>query len=245
VTPLKQALWQQSRSGAMATISQWTGWDTQGPDWTIKDPVLNAKAGVGTGVFRSKLQCLNVLSRVCHRGRESLYVAFIEKWIDAYPGIVLMNVDEDGGLLHRAVLAEATILIEVLVRKGADLSMQTMSGYDPLFLAVATGRRSCISVLLKLGADPNTVQGKTLQTLMAFVADAFGRHGFGDWRKAWAQTPAHINYQQNVYYKVHHLDYDAADVLVELVKQINSTAIFTSNNIPVLSHRSETICIYS
>jgi len=200
-------------------LLQWNGWDTTTEEvWKIKESVLNAKAAVGNGVFRSKRECLVVLSRVCFRGGEAQYLAFFEKWINVYPGITRMKDDKHGFLLFRAVLSETPLLIELLVKKGADLSMQSTGGHDALFIACATGRRSCISLLLKLGADPNTVNGKTQQTLMAFVADAFGRHGFGDWRKAWAQTPAFVHYQQNIHYKIHCLDYNAGDVLIELIK---------------------------
>jgi len=173
------------------------------------------------------------------------HVDFIAKWIDVFPDILNMRVDERGGLLHFAIRFASKSATKMLVKKGADLTLTCSRGYDALFYSVVVGHRSCMSLLLELGANPNTSNKLTGMSLLGYFAEKFGKHGWGEWVKA---DVAPI--RRNTYvYRSHCWDVVAADAMVELIKYKADLAADVSfgssdgavmSNVPSVSERSVT-----
>src|SRR5207245_760614 len=60
-----------------------------------------------------------------------------------------------------ATAERQTAVVEELVRRGAEMGARSKSGSTALMLAAQQGDASCIRILLRAGAKPNEVMGKS------------------------------------------------------------------------------------
>jgi ankyrin repeat protein len=85
----------------------------------------------------------------------------VEEWLTAEPDLVT-EVGVAGTLLHMAADANLEVLIQPLVKHGADVNALNHNGETPLGRAVAAGKRDMAAQLIAAGADVNAGDLKPL-----------------------------------------------------------------------------------
>lgn len=77
----------------------------------------------------------------------------VSKWIDS--GQIKVNSFNQNGVtpLHQAAYANNVPVIELLLRRGADINRQSIDGCSPLHAAVQGGSTRAVLVLVEYGAD--------------------------------------------------------------------------------------------
>jgi ankyrin repeat protein len=77
----------------------------------------------------------------------------VNKWIDS--GKVELNSLNQNGVtpLHQAAFANNVVVVELLLRRGADINKQSSDGCTPIHAAVQGGGSRAVALLIDYGAD--------------------------------------------------------------------------------------------
>ena len=89
-------------------------------------------------------------------GESALMVAAYKKNVPLVKALLAKGaiVDRTSGWspLHYAAAAGSSELVDLFIKKGANVNVRTKSGVTPLFMAARIANRPCIERLLKAGA---------------------------------------------------------------------------------------------
>ena len=82
----------------------------------------------------------------------------VASWLFRNLGSVINKRGDNGNtLLHEAASANDVVLIEFLIKKGADLEILNDNGYTPLKKAFMRGNMDAFKMLLENGANPTAM----------------------------------------------------------------------------------------
>ena len=93
-----------------------------------------------------------------HVERGNIYV--LRKLIDANPDLISWRDMWDESLLHIAVQANRSEVVQWLIDAGCDVNARDVNGESPLHVAASLPSRKISEILLKAGADPHAVDNE-------------------------------------------------------------------------------------
>ena len=155
VIPLSQS-WISTSMTSLSSISTNSSMPSPHLDWP--DVIYAAHRSTRTSSSScasptSTSKCVKFIVPVGSCDVSSGSVKQVNKWIDS--GMIELNSFNENGVtpLHQAAFANNVAVVELLLRRGADINKQSSDGCTPIHAAVQGGSSRAVALLIDYGAD--------------------------------------------------------------------------------------------